>query len=222
MKLYTSESGPGPRRIQHYLTLKELSGVEPVYLDTRFGETRTEEFLKINPAGRIPVLITDEGIRIYESRAIVQYLEDRFPDPPMAGVTETERRRVELQISFINEFFHACYLTTVSLVPYNSRYMRQCHDIDIVSRPFWWTRLEQVTEAMGSSRFLAGDNPTIADCMLFPMLEYIKPMYGFFIPPHQRSLRAWYDRFLELPGIVELELSDTHHEDYIARYGTRI
>ena len=222
MKLFTSKSGPGPRRIQHFMQLKGISGVEQIHLNTSLGETRSAAFLKINPSGRIPVLVTDHGTCLFESHAILQYLEECYPDPPMQGVSEGERRRVDLQATYINEFFHACFLSSSHTVPYNSRFMTQVHEIDLVTRPFWWMRLEQVSEVMGASRFLAGDQPTIADCMLFPMLEYLKPMYGFVIPPHQRSLYAWYDRFLDLPGIAELKLEDDHHEAYIAHYGTRI
>ncbi|MDI3281938.1 glutathione S-transferase family protein [Polyangium sp. 15x6] len=46
------------------------------------GETRAPEFLAINPRGKVPVLVHD-GLAIAESNAIVEYLEERFPDSPL-------------------------------------------------------------------------------------------------------------------------------------------
>ena len=45
-------------------------------------ETKTPEFLKVNPRGRVPAIV-DDGFALYESNAIVEYLEDRYPDKPL-------------------------------------------------------------------------------------------------------------------------------------------
>jgi glutathione S-transferase len=48
---------------------------------------------------------------------------------------------------------------------------------------------------MGSRDFLVSDRPTIADIMLYSMLEYLRPVYDRFMPAHLRNLTAWYKRF---------------------------
>jgi|SRR5581483_3675033 len=45
-------------------------------------QTKTPEFLKINPRGRVPAIV-DDGFALYESNAIVEYLEDRYPEKPI-------------------------------------------------------------------------------------------------------------------------------------------
>jgi glutathione S-transferase len=45
-------------------------------------QTKTPEFLKINPRGRVPAIV-DDGYSLYESNAIAEYLEDRYPDKPL-------------------------------------------------------------------------------------------------------------------------------------------
>src|SRR5882757_2989309 len=45
-------------------------------------ETKTPEFLKVNPRGRVPAIV-DDGFALYESNAIVEYLEDRYPEKPI-------------------------------------------------------------------------------------------------------------------------------------------
>src|SRR5205823_682233 len=58
------------------------------------GENRNAEFLKKNPLGGLPVLELDDGSHLTESLAIIEYLEDLHPAPPMIGTTPLERARV--------------------------------------------------------------------------------------------------------------------------------
>jgi glutathione S-transferase len=99
---------------------------------------------------------------------------------------------------------------------------QQAYEVGLVTRPLWWARLEQISAVMGSSRFLAGDHPTIPDVMLYPHLEYMRTMYDMFIPPHNRALYAWYERFGALPGVTPLQVEPDHFELYIAKYGRKI
>jgi Glutathione S-transferase, N-terminal domain len=55
---------------------------EPIYVNLRAVEHKTPEFLALNPYGKVPVLL-DEGAVIYESTVVNEYLEDRFPEPPL-------------------------------------------------------------------------------------------------------------------------------------------
>ncbi|MDI1479665.1 glutathione S-transferase family protein [Polyangium sp. y55x31] len=57
------------------------------------GETRTPEYLAINPRGKVPVLVHD-GLVIAESNAIVEYLEERFPDSPLLPRDISARAKV--------------------------------------------------------------------------------------------------------------------------------
>jgi glutathione S-transferase len=221
MKLYVSPYAPFPRRVMLYIALK---GLDTIQLETRItirGETRTPEFFAKNPTGKIPLLETDGGEFLDESQAIMQYLEELYPTPSMQGETETQRRRVDLQSALINEFYYYAFLSTSHTHPYVSRGLVQCHDIDVVTQPLWRRRLEQIAETMGSSLFLSGDTPTIPDCMLFGMLEYLAPLYGFVMPPHLKTMRQWYERFQSLPGLPLITLPDWYHDEYLARYGTR-
>lgn len=77
MKLY--EFGP-TRSIRVRWTLQELGvDFEPIRVNLLAGEHRRPEFLKINPAGKIPVLV-DGDLVLTESVAIVLYLADKYPN----------------------------------------------------------------------------------------------------------------------------------------------
>lgn len=222
MKLYAFLSGPFPRRVLAYMALKGITEIEVIPVDIFKGESRTPEFLKINPAGSVPVLVLEDGRCIHESLAIVEYLEDMFPENSMSGLNEAERRLIDFQISMINEFYYHCYTSSANLSPYLCNYVVQSHDIDMVTGPSWRMRMEVISEAMGGRKFLAGDKPTIADCMLFPVLEYIREIYDIFIPPHLRPLKEWYKRCAELPDIPLLEISETYLDSMIELAGERI
>src|SRR5579872_750539 len=77
MKLY--EFGP-TRAIRARWTLAELGvDFEPVTVNLMKGEHRSPDFLKLNPAGKLPVLVDGDQV-LTESVAIVLYLADKYPD----------------------------------------------------------------------------------------------------------------------------------------------
>ncbi len=86
MKLYDFPAAANCQRVTLYLAEKGLQ-IPRVYVDIHSQQQKTAEFLRKNPAGKIPVLETDDGAFIAESAAIVEYLEELFPQPPMIGAT---------------------------------------------------------------------------------------------------------------------------------------
>lgn len=89
MKLYLLPGAPNPTKVALYVAEKEALGVdlglETEVLNPFKGEQNTPEHLARNPFGSLPVLHTDAGNYIFESLAIMEYLEDKFPEPSMWG-----------------------------------------------------------------------------------------------------------------------------------------
>ena len=103
MKLHESPS-PNARRVTVFMAEKEIE-CEKVSVDIRGGENIQSEYLRKNPAGRVPVLELDDGSFISESMAICRYLEAIQPEPNLFGVSPIEianvemwQRRVELNL----------------------------------------------------------------------------------------------------------------------------
>ena len=90
MKLYTSPIGPNPHIARILFALKEIAP-QIVEVDILGLENRQDDYLRINPAGQLPCLVTDEGITIAELSAIAEYLDEIKPDPVLTGETATER-----------------------------------------------------------------------------------------------------------------------------------
>ena len=172
MKLYDSSFAPNPKKVRVYLKEKNLE-VPIVPIDLLKGENRTPEFLGKNPLGGLPVLELDDGTHLTESLAIIEYLEDLHPNPPMIGTTPLERARVR-------EAERICELGVLGSVA----------AIFQNTSPFFAGRVKQTAEAADNARvrlgnarrvlearlaahaFVAGARPSIADCTLLAALEF--------------------------------------------------
>lgn len=79
MTLYQSDLSPFAARVRIQIRAK---GIEGVAIEKAPGGTGSAEFRALNPTGKIPALLVD-GVAIAESLTICDYLEDRFPEPPL-------------------------------------------------------------------------------------------------------------------------------------------
>jgi glutathione S-transferase len=103
MKLYQSDTSPNSRRVRIFLAEKAVSmPIVPVDLGAR--EQFSDAYAAINPRRMVPTLMLDDGTAIGEVPAILRYLEEAYPEPPLLGATPKARalvamweRRVELE-----------------------------------------------------------------------------------------------------------------------------
>ena len=98
MKLYMFQVAPNPTRVRLFLVEKAAGDteipIEQVSVNLPKGEHRRPEHLARNPLGRLPILELDDGSCFTESLAIIEYLEEMYPKPPLMGSTPLERARV--------------------------------------------------------------------------------------------------------------------------------
>ena len=200
MKVYDFVGAPNPKRLRVYLAEKGLNiPFEPVNIVT--GENRTPEFLKKNPLGGLPVLELDDGGRLTESLAIMEYLEELHPKPPMIGATPLERARVR-------ELERICELGVLSSVaqifqnthPFMAGRFKQSPDAADNGRTRLANTLKVLDATIGGSRkFVAGSRPTIADCTLLAGLEFAE-FAQVPLDPAFKNVTRWYAGFKERPS----------------------
>lgn len=100
MRLYDLDHSPFAARVRMALYAKGLTAaVAPPP-----GGARSAAYRAINPLGLVPALMLDDGTVIPESEIIVEYLEDRFPDPPLRPAAPEERARARLLARFADEY----------------------------------------------------------------------------------------------------------------------
>jgi glutathione S-transferase len=98
IKLYDFKSSPNCQRVKVVLAEKNLS-YEAIPIDLRKGEQKTPEYLKLNPYGKVPVLIDDSTV-LYESCIINEYLNEKYPNPPLMPADLGKRAKVRILIDY--------------------------------------------------------------------------------------------------------------------------
>ncbi len=88
--LYDCATAPSPRRARIFLAEKGVAH-DSVQIDLRSGEQLGEAYRAINPQCTVPALRTDEGQVLTDNAAIAAYLEARYPQPPLMGVTPADK-----------------------------------------------------------------------------------------------------------------------------------
>ncbi|HEY5645164.1 MAG TPA: glutathione S-transferase family protein [Pseudomonadales bacterium] len=175
MKLYTFPPAPNPARVGFFLNEKALGGadipVERVLVNFLHGEQKSPEHLARNPSGTVPVLALDDGSFLTESLPIMEYLEERYPDPPLIGTdaqsrarTRTLERQIELGVLLpIGRYVHATK-SPLGLPPNPA-----IAEAERARLPVVLARLDAV---LTNQRFVMGEDPSMADCTLLAALNF--------------------------------------------------
>ena len=95
MHLYTMSASPNGKRVGIFMKEKGID-IPTTEIDLRAGENLTDEYLRKNPFGRVPVLELDDGTFLSESQAICLYLEGLYPAPNLFGESAEERAKIEM------------------------------------------------------------------------------------------------------------------------------
>jgi glutathione S-transferase len=98
IKLYDFRTSPNCQRVKVVLAEKNLP-YETVPIDLKKGEQKTPEYLKLNPYGKVPVL-TDDGTVLYESCIINEYLNEKYPNPPLMPADLGKRAKARILIDY--------------------------------------------------------------------------------------------------------------------------
>ncbi len=92
-KLYATPISPFAYLIQAALIYKKID-FEYIYIDLGTGKQKTPEYLALNPFGQVPLLVTPEGVNLYESWAIFEYLEEAYPEFSLLPLNSIERAKL--------------------------------------------------------------------------------------------------------------------------------
>ena len=167
MELFTYYRSTSSYRVRIALALKGLDyQAEPVNLLK--GEQRGADYLAFNPQGRVPALRTDAGELLVQSPAIIEYLEEAYPQPALLPAAAEVRAKVRGVAAIIGCDIHP--LHNVSVL----NQLRQLgHDEEQVNQwiGLWIGQgLAAIEQLIGDDGFCFGVTPGLADVYLIPQL----------------------------------------------------
>jgi glutathione S-transferase len=129
----------------------------------------TPAILEVHPWGRIPVL-RDGDVRLFETSAILRYVEEAFPGPTLLPQNIRDRAIAEQWVSAVNSYFYDCAVRRYVLQYVSKKEDRSVLEAAAKELPAMLGHFEQ-----GYARpFLAGQNPTLPDFFLAPIVGYLE------------------------------------------------
>jgi maleylacetoacetate isomerase len=172
MILYNYPMSSASYRVRIALALK---GIEATIVtkQLRRGEQRAKDFLEINPQGFVPVLSLDDGQALPQSLAIIEYLDEVYPQPPLLPAAPIGRARVRALSLLIACDIHP--LNNLRVLQYLEGSLGEAQS----ARDAWYRHwieagFEALEEALGRDpargRFCYGDAPSLADVCLVPQV----------------------------------------------------
>jgi maleylpyruvate isomerase len=173
VKLYSYFRSSASYRVRIALNLKgRRYDYQSVHLSRAGGEQFTPEFRGVNPQSLVPVL-EDGGQRFTQSLAIIEYLEDKYPEPPLLPSDPAARARARALALTIACDIHP--LNNLRVLSYLTRELGASEEARVRWYREWVARGLQALEAQIASDpdaglFCHGNSPGLADCCLVPQL----------------------------------------------------
>lgn len=187
MILYDAARCPYCARVRIELAEKGLP-YEAVEIDL---DDRPAWLYRKNPIGKVPVLEEDDGLVLPESWVIMEYLEERFPEPPLLPADAAERALARLWLERFDRFGDEYYA------------LRRGEESRLGER------LAELDAALEAQPYLSGREYGLADLGYVPWILRAHARLGVDLEPFP-FLAAWLARLLERPAIaVESELAAT-------------
>ncbi|MHA1567321.1 MAG: maleylacetoacetate isomerase [Alphaproteobacteria bacterium] len=204
MKFYDYYRSSAAYRLRIALNLKGLAP-ERAFVHLRKGEQSAPDYLKLNPQGLVPALLTDDGAVLTQSMAIIEYLDETQPEPPLLPADALGRARVRAISQAISCDIHPLN---------NLRVLRQLGSLGLDeptrNGPGWYRHWVEIgftaIEAMlaghpATGRFCHGDTPTMADCCLVPQI-FNATRFGTEIADYP-TIKRIFDALAALPAVAD-------------------
>jgi maleylacetoacetate isomerase len=168
MKLYGYWRSTSSYRLRIALALKGIAA-EQAFVHLVRGEQKAEAYRALNPQGRVPTLVLDDGIVLTQSPAMIEYLEEVFPNAPLLPADSVARAKVRAVAAIIGCDVHP--LHNVGPLNYLSGPLG-CSEEEVGGWITTWIEqgLTAVEAMIGDEGYCFGTSPGLADVYLIPQL----------------------------------------------------
>jgi RNA polymerase-associated protein len=195
MTLFSDPSCPYCHRVRIVLAEKGIS-VDIVDVDANH---LPEEVLEFSPYGTVPCLV-DRDLRLYESRIIMEYLDERFPHPPLLPVDPVARANARLFMYRVErDWFSLMGIIAKGDPAAAEKARKELRDSLIATAPVF-----------GAKRFFMSDEISLVDCCIAPMMWRL-PVLGIELPAQAKEVQDYSKRIFKWPAF-KVSLTEAEHE----------
>jgi len=191
LTLYSESLDPYSHRVRLVLAEK---GVTVDVLNVDKVPRAKDELLQLHPYGAVP-LLADRELVIFQSEIIMEYLDERFPHPPLMPVYPIARARARLMIYRLNRDWYAL-MDKILLAGVQSNSVATKDAKKALTEG-----LTSVASAFGEMPFFLSEEYSIVDCCLLPLLWRL-PYLGIQLPPEAKPVLAYAERLFKRDAFI--------------------
>jgi glutathione S-transferase len=199
MTLYDHPDCPYGMKVRIVLAEKDMD-CEIVTVDMQSGQHRQPEFLKLNPFGRVPVLV-DEGCVVYDSTIINEYLDDEYPEPALRPADSDERARMRL----LEDYADTAFTLPAMALQHELAKASSARDESRVkaARDVVLKSLAMLDRELEGKEYLAGEDFSLADVAFAPMVLQLEQL-GVQLDGTLKNVKGWAQRLAARPSIAKV------------------
>jgi glutathione S-transferase len=193
MKLYFA---PGACSLSPHIVLREAGlNFELEQVDLRTKKTKSgADFLKVNPKGQVPVLVTDDGKTLTEGPAVVQYIADQKPEAKLAPPCGSfDRSRLQEWLNFITSELHKSFSPLFA--------PNTPEEYKTIIKENLAKRFAGLDAHLAENQYLMGSRFSVADAYAFVVVGWAKPMKIDLAK--WKNLTTYLDRIAARPKVQE-------------------
>jgi RNA polymerase-associated protein len=187
MTLFSDPLCPQSHRTRIVLAEKDIT-VDVIYIDP---DNKPEDLAELNPYNSVPTLV-DRDLVLYDARVIMEYLDERFPHPPLMPVDPVSRAKSRIALYHIERDWYGL------LEDLGSGSERKMTTARRVMRE----SLLSSIEVFSVKPYFLSDEFSLVDCSVAPILWRL-PSFGIELPPQAKPLRHYADRLFNRPSFRE-------------------
>ena len=196
IKLYHDVPSTNCDRVKIVLAEKGLAW-EGVWVKLGKMEQKDPEHLKRNPYGKIPV-IDDDGKLLFESCIINEYLDEKYPNPPLQPKDPYLRARGRILVDYFLNYLHEPYWALRGEM-IKKNHAERDEKIIAETRKEVTAQLQYLEEALGEKPFFLGDY-SLTDIAMLPRFPRMA-QYGVLPHPALPKLASWFERMKQRPAV---------------------
>jgi RNA polymerase-associated protein len=195
MTLFSDRTDIYSHRVRLVLAEKGIN-VDIIYVDPA---TPPEDLIELNPYATVPTLV-DRDLVLYDSQVIMEYLDERFPHPPLMPVDPVSRGSTRMTLRRIQRDWD----TLVDVLE------RDSSQAAAKARKELQESLTVIAPIFEQKPFFMGDEFSLMDCAVVPILWRL-PKYGIELPPSTKALKDYASRIFKMDSF-QASLSDMERE----------